>query len=66
MEVKGEEMKYFIKMWDGPELEVNKEQFIKTEELCGFFPKTEGETSTAGFGFDKQGLTIKGRIEYDD
>jgi hypothetical protein len=61
--VKGKKMKYFIQLWDLIEIEVDKEKFIKTEELCGFFPKIEGETATGGFGFDKQGMSIKGRIE---
>lgn len=63
MEAKGEKMKYFIKMWDLVEMEVSKEQFIRAEAVCGFFPKIEGETATGGFGFDKQGMSIKGRIE---
>lgn len=56
--------KYFIKLFDRLELEVTKEQFIETEKVCGFYPKVEGETATGGFGYQKMGLEVKGRIEY--
>ena len=53
--------KYFIQLWDLIELEVTKEQFIQTEEFCGFYAKIDGETATNDFGVDKQGFKIRGR-----
>ena len=58
------ENKYFIKVNDFPEIEVSKDKFIEYELNCGFYPKEEGETATGGFGFDKNGWEIRGRIEY--
>lgn len=59
-------MKYYIKLFDRIEIEVTKEQFIQTEEVCGFYSKTHGEIATGGFGFSKLGLEVKGRIEYEN
>lgn len=59
-------MKYFIKLFGLIEVEVTKEQFIQTEELCGFYSKTEGEPATWDFGFNKNGLEIKGRQQKDE
>jgi hypothetical protein len=55
--------KYFLKLFGLIEVEVTKEQFIKTEMMCGFYPKIEGETATDGFGFDKSGFEVQGRIQ---
>lgn len=57
--------KYFIQLCDLIEIEVSKQQFIEIENLCGFYPKVLGETATGGFDIDKQGMSIKGRIDYD-
>jgi hypothetical protein len=51
-------IKYFLKTpWNVEEIEVSKEEFIKAEEISGFFGKIDGETATWNFSNSKTGLS---------
>lgn len=59
--------RYFLKYDDGPEQEVTKAEFVAEERRCGF-RNTMGqprEPATAGFGAERYGVRIKGRVETD-
>lgn len=56
--------KYFIKIGNLPEQEVDLKTFIETEKSCGFYAKNSGDVgpATGGFGCGN----IRGIVKYEN
>lgn len=54
---------YYLKLFDYPETEVTREEFVRAEHSCGFYSKLgSGHVATSGFS---NGV-LKGRLQMSE